>query len=113
MAAPRPGPDSGSVIERNTLQGPAPRLRAACSRRASLRESTSAISWYANGKNAIVWTPQIPPRPKMLMVCPKIPYVMRPRGPNRITYAAATTNGGESSGRMPIKRKNGFHGMFV
>ena len=73
IAAPSPGRESGRVTVRNTVHGPAPRLRAACSMRASLRERTSAMSWYANGKNAIVCTPQMPPRPKMLMVWPKTP----------------------------------------
>jgi len=43
------------------------------------------MSWYANGKNAIVCTPQMPSRPKMIGVWPKTPYVMIPRGPKRRT----------------------------
>ena len=54
----------------------------------------------------MVCTPQTP-------MSPNTPYDTRPRGPNSRMYTAATTNGGDSSGRMPMTRKNGFHGIGV
>jgi len=71
------------------------------------------MSWYANGKNAIVCTPHTPRSPNTLGDCPKTPYDTMPRGPNSRMYTAATTNGGESSGRMPTMRKNGFQRIGV
>ena len=37
---------------------------------------------------------------------------MTPRAPNKSVYAAATTKGGDRSGRIPMSRKKGFQRMF-